>query len=132
MADCKLLAALHLLDAGFADEAYYLGGYTIELLLKARICENLGIDNFFNEEFSKNFVRYPQAFKSHDIEKLAVVSGLFHDINSQLKDSAFMSDWMRAIEWHEGWRYMSGKSKQETEEFLNSIVNVSSWIKKHL
>lgn len=32
----------------FIDAAYYIGGYTLELLLKANICNTLKIEDFFS------------------------------------------------------------------------------------
>lgn len=31
------------------DGAFYLAGYSVELILKAKICERLGIPNLFDE-----------------------------------------------------------------------------------
>ena len=47
LSEMKLKAAELLLQNNFFDDAYYLGGYSVELLLKARICKVLCIPDFF-------------------------------------------------------------------------------------
>ena len=47
LAENKLRVAELLCENGFYDDAYYLGGYVFELLLKARICRTLQIPDFF-------------------------------------------------------------------------------------
>ncbi len=66
LADIKLQEAECLLTNSFPDGSYYLGGYAVELLLKAKVCKTLGIDNFF-EESSLKRLRHPQTFKNHDL-----------------------------------------------------------------
>lgn len=59
------------------EGAFYLAGYSIELMLKAKICENLGIDDLFDESsqiYGISEVR--KAVKTHDIAVLLIFSGL--------------------------------------------------------
>ena len=38
-----------LCQGNLLDGSFYLAGYSVELLLKAKICERFGIPNLFNE-----------------------------------------------------------------------------------
>lgn len=49
LTESKFHAASTLFINGFHDDAYYIAGYTIELLLKPRVCKMLDIDNLFDE-----------------------------------------------------------------------------------
>lgn len=48
LAYAKLQDSEYLLADNRFDSAYYLAGYAIELLLKARVCKTLGIPDFFD------------------------------------------------------------------------------------
>ncbi|MBC7425012.1 MAG: HEPN domain-containing protein [Bacteroidia bacterium] len=52
LSDKKLEAAEVLLKNDLVDDAYYLAGYSLELLLKAKICKSLLIPDFFDFENS--------------------------------------------------------------------------------
>lgn len=64
IADQKLREAECLLKGGFPDGAFYLGGYCVELLLKARVCKTLKINEFFL--FNKGKQEAYKPYKSHD------------------------------------------------------------------
>lgn len=49
LAKQRLTEAEILLKNGMCDGAFYLAGYSVELTLKAKICERLGIPNLFDE-----------------------------------------------------------------------------------
>ena len=73
----RLSEAQILCDNGKYDGAFYLAGYSIELMLKAKICQQFGIDNLFDENCNiqgVNEVR--RAVKTHDIAVLLIFSGL--------------------------------------------------------
>lgn len=60
IAEIKQLSKLRLEEAeilciaGKYDGAFYLAGYSVELMLKAKICENFDMDNLFDED-AKNY-----------------------------------------------------------------------------
>ena len=132
IAEEKLRSAHLLLTHGFVDDAYYLGGYVIELFLKAMVCKTLQIDNFFEEIFLKNSLKNPQAFKVHDLKQLLVLSGLYKIHNFESANPQFKTYWSVIISWDETHRYIRGKAKSEVENFLESINAVAVWIKRHL
>ena len=49
LATQRLEEAKILYQNGMYDGAFYLAGYSVELTLKAKICERLGIPNLFDE-----------------------------------------------------------------------------------
>ncbi len=48
LADSRLVDAECLMQNKRYDSAFYLAGYVVELLLKAKVCKNLGIEDFFD------------------------------------------------------------------------------------
>jgi hypothetical protein len=71
----RLQEAAILCDNGKYDGAFYLAGYAIELMLKAKICERFDVDNLFDET-SKDISKVRNSVKIHDISSLLVFSGL--------------------------------------------------------
>ncbi len=100
---------------GFYDGAYYLAGYVIELLLKARICKTLGIDNFF--VFNKAKKELYKPYKVHDFEELLLLSGIYADFENATNDSDFMGHWSVVRDWSENARYLKGRTFQDVNFF---------------
>ncbi len=130
LAHQKLEAAESLLNDGNPDNAYYIGGYSIELLLKAKVCKTLGIDDFF--AFNKGKKELYKVYKVHNYEELLILSGLYSIFNEQLKDLKFKEHWSIVSTWSEEARYLTGKTNQEVNDFVTSIKEICSWIQKHL
>jgi hypothetical protein len=131
----KLDDAEILLQSGRPDSAYYTAGYTVELLLKARICKTLQIDGFFNFEESSPKLLSKEAyrpFKVHDFSQLMVLSGIYSDFEAYSQDKDIQDHWSVVTEWKEDARYSKGKSKAEVTNFLISIKVIAKWIEKHL
>ncbi|MDD5271789.1 MAG: hypothetical protein PHU14_03630 [Methylovulum sp.] len=96
------------------DGAFYLLGYSIELMLKAKICEHLAVPNLFDEKFPKieGLADVRKAAKTHDIATLFILSGLrlkFDDAkgNNQvlMKTNALLFDSSGKCTWSEQKRY---------------------------
>ena len=130
MAYEKLEEAECLMGFGFFDGAYYLGGYAIELLLKAKVCKTLGIDDFF--AFSRFKREFYKPYKVHDYEELMVLSGLHSEFLMAQKDDVFKAHWSVVDIWNENARYEMGKSGEDAQIFLTSLVEIVKWIEKHL
>ncbi len=143
-ADIEILALSKLVDAeclsdnGRADGAYYLAGYCIELLLKARVCKTLGIPDFFNFGSStkkklKNEGNLAKPYKVHDFEQLLVLSGIYNDFEQELtNDPLFKAHWSVVSKWNEDCRYLTGQNPQDVKDFLTSVKEIAQWIQKHL
>jgi hypothetical protein len=132
LADEKLSEAESLLREGFADGAYYIAGYTVELLLKAMICKTLGVDNFFDfDKVPKKELYRP--FKVHNYEELFYLSGIYTPFSDAKKyDSTFLKAWSTASPWTEESRYLTGKTPHDVIDFITSVKEIAIWIKKFL
>jgi HEPN domain-containing protein len=130
MADQKLKESQCLIGNGYFDGAYYLGGYAVELLLKAKVCKTLGIDDFFAfKRFKKEFYR---PYKVHDYEELLILSGLYSEFVKAQTDVTFKTHWSIVGTWNENARYLTGKSSKDARDFLISLEEIVKWIEKHL
>jgi hypothetical protein len=134
LAWAKLKEAECLLEKNHWDGAYYTAGYTIELMLKARICKTFGIENFYDENSGiLKQLKFPQTFKSHDFEQLLLLSGVYTGLKKViLSDLGLQAQWSSVCEWSEEVRYSYGKTLQEVEKFLVSVLGIALWIEKQL
>lgn len=117
------------------DSAFYLGGYTIELLLKALICKAVGIESFYDFEGSVQKPLSKEAyrpFKVHDFWQLFALSGIYAKFQAELQNETFSAHWAIVDKWSENDRYLTGKTETNVREFLISIKVVSEWIQRHL
>jgi hypothetical protein len=123
---------------GFNDGAYYLAGYEIELLLKAKICKTLDIEDFFDfgspgKTRIKNEQSVARPYKVHDLEQLIVLSGLFKIFSAEIATNpVFSAHWSIVSTWQESSRYTFGRSGTDAKDFITSIKEIASWIQKHL
>lgn len=147
LANNKLKAAEFLIQGGFFDDAYYLGGYAFELLLKAKICRTLLIPDFFDFDNSKHR-KLPinkskkqerdtsnlyKPFKVHDYEQLLILSGLYVECLNKISiDPVFRADWSTISKWDESLRYSINNNKTDVESFIQSIKNMMLWLKQCL
>lgn len=81
LADQRLKEARILYENGMYDGAFYLAGYSVELNLKAKICEKLGIPNLFDEANKetnsiKGIGEIRKTLKTHNLFILLIFSGL--------------------------------------------------------
>ena len=131
LANDKLKVAEFLLQNDFYDDAYYLGGYGFELLLKGKICKTLAIADFFDFDNSKSrelpTTKTKRAekeslykpFKVHDYERLLILSGLYKEFETKIAtDLAFSADWSVASKWDENLRYVTGSNQQDVNPLL--------------
>tara|TARA_Y100000815_G_C13275647_1_gene474828 strand:+ start:202 stop:600 length:399 start_codon:yes stop_codon:yes gene_type:complete len=121
-AKAKLKDAEILLENRRFDGAVYLGGYAIELILKARTCRTLNWNEF--PETRGEFQNY-NSFKTHNLEVLLHLSGL----ESKIKISHFI-DWNNVNQWNPEMRYsdIGNISAREAEEMLDSVKNLMTVI----
>jgi len=138
LAYAKLKDAECLLANERFDSAYYLAGYAVELLLKARVCKTLGIPDFFDFDNTtktklKNESIITRPFKVHDFEQLIVLSGIFGEYQKEIKtNEIFVSHWAIVTEWNENSRYFTAINPDRVKKFLTSVKEVLQWIQKHL
>jgi len=137
LAEEKLDDAEYLIKDKRYNTAFYIAGYVIEYLLKAKICKTLGIENLFDFE-NTNSKKYHvdnnlnRSFKVHDYDQLLVLSGLYPEFDIQMTDVKFKAHWSKVCTWSENCRYLTGKNESETKDMLTSIKEIKQWIEKHL
>lgn len=107
-ADLRRLARERLNDARILltnhryDGAYYLCGYAVEMLLKARICRTLKWPEFGGE--------HVKALKVHDLAFLLKFSGAEPRVKAK-----YMAEWSRVQDWRVENRYDPKKTINVTE-----------------
>jgi len=129
LASERLEEAKILCESGRYDGAFYLAGYSIELTLKAKICERFGIDNLFDGVKSeKSMSEVKQKLKTHDISQLLIFCGLSKKLQTAIanRNTVLMETYgyliagtqrnstaMVDTEWSEQVRYLPVGSQQE-------------------
>ncbi|NOQ36579.1 MAG: hypothetical protein GQ569_11905 [Methylococcaceae bacterium] len=83
LAYLRLEEADILCQAGKYDGAFYLAGYSIELMLKAKICKHFQVDDLFDGKNCKisGIGEIKKAVQTHDISALLVFSGLHLELD---------------------------------------------------
>lgn len=136
LAELRLKEAHALLASGYPDGAYYLGGYALELALKAIVCKNWDVADLFADgnRHPKDTIR---VLKVHDLSRLLLFSGLIEKHRTERSDNAdFSTHWSNVEKWNETARYKKGGyTAHEVQIFLDSIDDSSNgiltWLKTH-
>jgi hypothetical protein len=94
------------------DGAAYLGGYVVELALKARICRTLKWAEFPS---TRSEFKELQSFKTHDLDVLLRLSGREEYVKVKL-----FPEWTAVNQWNPEARYqpVGSASKQAVEQML--------------
>jgi len=137
IADSRIQEATLLHNNGFYDASIYLAGYSIELILKAKICQILDIPDFFHQNSGINR-GLSRGFKTHDLEDLIVLSGLKNKFQlAKGNNRNLMTNWSIICEWSENKRYCACGTcnVQESLNFLQAITDstngIKSWIENN-
>ena len=136
LAELRLKEARTLLANQCPDGAYYLGGYALELALKAAICKNWDVEDLFAEhnQHPKDSIK---VLKVHDLARLLLFSGLIERHKAAQGTSPdFNTNWSNVTKWSESDRYNQGKyTAHDVKIFLNSIDDplngIFTWLKTH-
>ena len=128
----KLLALERLRDAeclianGHNAGAYYIGGYAIELALKAVVCKKLDIE-MFDKEIVPGHIS--KAFMIHNLLDLVFLAGLRNDLIKACEKDGFLLDcWSLISNWSEQRRYDLPCNAQTAKIFVNSLKYVLRWL----
>lgn len=123
------------------DGAFYLAGYSVELMLKAKICENWGIPNLFDidgKNTDTDISKIRQIVKTHKLTILLVLSGLKvkFDNDKASNKNLFKANSLLFEKWSEQVRYsMAGVIKDNEIKDLISLLDNSKgllrWIEKN-
>ena len=129
LADIKLADAKLLLASGRGENAYYLAGYAVELMLKAILSTQFKDDTLPDRALVRD------AFV-HDIEKLARSSKIDGDLKFWLdNDERFNASWKTVLEWDPISRY-DPRSIDDAAGLVRAIDDaehgVMKWLRGHL
>lgn len=136
----RLADADALLQTANTDAAFYIGGYAVELALKAAICKTLDRDDFYETDRSNRSVMYVQdkvmrEFKTHNFSDLLILSGLSTKLNTAIQaDAALEQAWadFKFMGWSEQSRYELGnRTAGEVVNFVENTKTVVSWISNY-
>ena len=121
LANLRLREAEALYAAGHHDGAAYLGGYVVELALKARICRLLGTVNY------PDTGKYKQVYATHDFDQLLFLSGLQPKL---VAGSQLFANWSIALPWKPERRYspVGTFSQQDALDILEAIRDPTNGI----
>ena len=110
LARARLTDAKSLLRARRYDGAIYIGGYVVEIALKARICRTLKWDAF--PESRKEFASLA-TFRTHDLDVLLALSGREQRIKSR-----HLAEWSDVAAWDPEVRYRTPGSATKADADL--------------
>jgi HEPN domain-containing protein len=127
IAELRLRESRALLDAGFADGAYYLAGYAVECALKACIAKRT-MQHDFPEKGSAKYY-------SHDLEDLLEFAKLKLDLEQDsLVDKTLRTQWTILQNWSEESRYEQGKTLQDATDLLSAAEGTTGgllpWLRR--
>ncbi|MEI9968930.1 MAG: HEPN domain-containing protein [Terracidiphilus sp.] len=117
-----------LLNAGFAEGAYYLAGYAVECALKACIAKRTQEHDFPEKKFVNDS-------HTHNLKILLQLAELKTELDTIIEvDPAMESVMDRVQEWSETSRYQR-KTAQEADALLKAIEEgkggLLPWIRLH-
>lgn len=125
----RLREAECLIEKGHVGGAYYIGGYAIELALKAAICKKLGVEMFEKDEVPRHIAK---SFMIHDLSDLVILAGIAIEIENQCRvDNAFHISWSMVSDWSEQRRYELACEVEKAKIFVFSIKIVMKWLQKN-
>jgi hypothetical protein len=143
LAKQRLEEAEILFKAGKCDGAFYLAGYSVELMLKAKICDRLGIPNLFDEtNAASNSINgigeIRKALKTHNLFILLIFSGLKikFDEDKATNKHLGIANSLLFNSWNENARYkpcghMADKDVEKLITLLSGDNGILSWIEKN-
>ena len=127
---------------GKCDGAFYLAGYSVELMLKAKVCERMGLPSLFKLDFQASLGTHgigdlKKFVKTHNLFTLIALSGLKKKFDDKLaKDRKFMEvSSLLFGNWDENARYkpcgfMQPEDVKTLVRQLRGKSGLLSWIKK--
>ncbi len=139
----RLKEAEVLYKNGMFDGAFYLAGYSVELMLKAKICERLGIPNLFDETNKdansiKSIGDIRKPLKTHNLFTLLIFSGLKvkFDIDKAINKDLAKANSLLFNAWDENARYkpcghMQDKDVEKLINLLSGANGILTWIEQN-
>ncbi len=121
----RLAEARVLLNAGKHAGAWYIGGYALEIALKAVICRTLQL------------FEYPETalngkLKTHVVEELVLLAGLRKDLVDRRTSPEFEDRWETIMDWKVDDRYSLVRTEQDVLDLLDAYEHpahgVLTWL----
>lgn len=143
LAKQRLNEAEILYQNGKYDGAFYLAGYSVELTLKAKICDRLGIPNLFDEtDASTNSIKgigeIRKTLKTHNLFTLLIFSGLKNQFDSEKSTNIELAKANSLLfnAWDENARYkpcghMLDKDVEKLINLLSEPNGIITWIEQN-
>jgi hypothetical protein len=125
------------------DGAFYLAGYSVELMLKAKICENWGITNLFNfdekdfgsKKYNENISIIRRFVGTHSLTILLIISGLKLKFDNEKANNKILLKANSLIieKWSEQVRYLPNGNSNPNEvknliDLLKHKKGLLKWI----
>lgn len=125
------------------DGAFYLAGYSVELMLKAKICENWGIANLFNfdekdfgsKKYNENISIIRRFVGTHSLTILLIISGLKLKFDNEKANNKILLKANSLIieKWSEQVRYLPNGNSNPNEvknliDLLKHKKGLLKWI----
>lgn len=139
----RLSEAEILYQNGKYDGAFYLAGYSVELTLKAKICDRLGIPNIFDETDTntnsiKGIGEIRKTLKTHNLFTLLIFSGLKQkfDIDKATNIELAKANSLLFNAWDENARYkpcghMLDRDVEKLINLLSQSNGILTWIEQN-
>ena len=129
LAELRVKEAEVLLSQGFFDGAYYLLGYAVECAFKACIAKKTQQFDFPPDR------KTVEAIYQHLPATLLKAAGLEveHRLEAQA-NSAFDNNWKIVQNWSEKFRYKTGMSEVELNDFHSAVTGsegILLWLQKY-
>ena len=140
--DIRALVQLRLAEAQvLADNrhpagAFYLAGYSVELLLKAKVAERMGLPWLFDEKIPpgeqfNGLSELRKLVKTHNLVLLLVMAGLKTVYVQRQQDEPAFFKYRQLLEsWNEGLRYQlpAADNEANTQRFLNFLTGPDGFL----
>jgi len=143
LAHQRLKEAQILFENKMCEGAFYLAGYSVEMTLKAKICERIGIPNLYDESDKnvnsiKGVGEIRKFLKTHDLFTLLIFSGLKNqfdeakakDINLAKANSLLFNCWDEKARY----KPCGHIRESDVEKLISSLLNqdgIITWIEKN-
>ena len=143
LAKQRLSEAEILCRNGKYDGAFYLAGYSVELTLKAKICERLDIPNLFDEtDAGTNSIRgigeIRKTLKTHNLFTLLIFSGLKIQFDNDKATNIELAKTNSLLfnAWDENSRYKpcghtSDEDVKKLIDLLSQSNGILTWIEQN-
>jgi hypothetical protein len=122
-----------LLNAARWRGAMYLGGYSVECLLKSRLMKKFECRTLreLDEELKdRGLIAAEATMYTHQFESLLRVTG---HLDRLRKDLTLWPSFAIVNRWVPAWRYDPDLSKrEEAEDFFEALDRITSWIRANI